>query len=344
MTTPSTGWHETIPDGEEALLVSYAEAIRGVQRKHAAGGGASRALHAKANAGVEAQFEVLGDLPGHARAGLFARPGTYRCYVRFSNGSGARQRDARGDVRGVAVKVVGVPGKKVITGMEDALTQDFLFVRTPTIPFRDAREFAAVVTAAANPALLLPRVVARLGIRRAFQLLPAIAKGFKAPISSLATTRYFTAAPIRYGAYAVKCALEPQARPDPSTQPSGSPDALGDELARRLRGGPVVYDFRVQFYVDEASTPIEDPTVEWSEAAAPFVTVARLTLLAQDVSSERGRKIARAIESFSFDPWHALEAHRPLGGIMRARNHAYRLSTAERAAAPEPDGTESFDV
>jgi len=28
---------------------------------------------------------------------------------------------------------------------------------------------------------------------------------------------------------------------------------------------------------------------------------------------------------------------------MRARNHAYRLSTIERGAAPEPDGSERFD-
>jgi hypothetical protein len=29
--------------------------------------------------------------------------------------------------------------------------------------------------------------------------------------------------------------------------------------------------------------------------------------------------------------------------MMRARNHAYRLSTEERHAAPEPDGHERFD-
>jgi hypothetical protein len=39
----------------------------------------------------------------------------------------------------------------------------------------------------------------------------------------------------------------------------------------------------------------------------------------------------------SFDPWHALEAHRPLGAMMRARNHAYRVSTKERQAAAEPE-------
>jgi len=43
------------------------------------------------------------------------------------------------------------------------------------------------------------------------------------------------------------------------------------------------------------------------------------------------------IEGFSFDPWHALVEHRPLGNVMRARNMAYRASTQARAAVPEPE-------
>lgn len=60
------------------------------------------------------------------------------------------------------------------------------------------------------------------------------------------------------------------------------------------------------------------------------------------MGSSRGRRIADFIETLAFDPWHAPPELRPLGNMMRARNHAYRLSTMERRAAPEPDGTESF--
>jgi hypothetical protein len=52
--------------------------------------------------------------------------------------------------------------------------------------------------------------------------------------------------------------------------------------------------------------------------------------------------VSEYVAALSFDPWHALEEHRPLGNVMRARNHAYRLSTQERSAAPEPDGSETF--
>jgi hypothetical protein len=53
--------------------------------------------------------------------------------------------------------------------------------------------------------------------------------------------------------------------------------------------------------------------------------------------------VAEVCEGLSFDPWHTTADFRPLGNMMRARNHAYRLSTQERGASPEPDGTEALD-
>jgi hypothetical protein len=68
--------------------------------------------------------------------------------------------------------------------------------------------------------------------------------------------------------------------------------------------------------------------------------VGRLALVKQDPTSERGLEVADAVEPMSFDPWHALVEMRPLGELMRARNHAYRESTQERGAAKEPKGSD----
>jgi hypothetical protein len=282
---------------------------------------------------------VLPDLPEAARVALFARPATYKAYVRFSNGSGARQSDHKGDVRGVAIKVVGVAGKKIIPGMESAATQDFLLIRSAVTAFRNADEFVQVVLGVASPPFGLLRVGVKIGFGRLLRILRQSVRGLNAPTVSLATTRYFSAAPIRFGAYAAHYALRPGAGEAAGAgATSSSPEYLADNMAARLRAGPVAYDFQVQFFVDEARTPIEDASVEWREADAPFVTVARLTLGKQDVASERGRAIAEKIEGFSFDPWHAVEELRPLGNMMRARNVAYRVSTGERGAAAEPEG------
>jgi hypothetical protein len=67
-----------------------------------------------------------------------------------------------------------------------------------------------------------------------------------------------------------------------------------------------------------------------------------LTLPQQDTDSEHGQKVAAFVESLSFDPWHAPIEFRPVGATMRARLAAYRESTQERGAVPEPDGAESI--
>ncbi len=334
---PATDWKEDIGADEDRRFLTYAEELRALQRKRAAQGGVSRALHAKGQAGVEAEFTVLPDLPEHARVALFAKPATYRAYVRFSNGAGARQKDRTGDVRGIALKLLGVDGKKLIPGLENAKTQDFLLIQSPATPFRDADEFVWFVKAAASPALLPFKLLGRHGFA-GIGLLRRLLSGISRPVPSLATSRYWSALPIRLGPYAVHYALTPHAQDAPGAKPGSGPNYLGDELAERLERGPVTYDFRLQFYVDAERTPIEDASREWKEEDSPFVTVARLTLVQQSLSSPRGRRVAELVEKLSFDPWHALEELRPLGNMMRARNHAYRLSTQERGAAPEPDG------
>lgn len=342
MPSPSTQWQETIEPGEDARFEAYAEELHQLQLKNTRQGKPARALHAKGQPGIEATFTVHADLPDVARVGLFARPGSYRAFVRFSNGSGAHQPDRKPDVRGVAVKVLGVTGRKIIPGMEDALTQDFLMIRSPATPVRNADEFLALIRVATAPLTGLPRLFRQLGLRRLLGLLRRAAKTL-APIDSLATTRFYSALPIQFGPYAVHYALRPHALPDPSDCPGRNPDYLADELAARLRKAPVSFDFQVQFYVDPVKTPIEDASVEWREEDAPFITLGHLTFAQQDVTRPAAKSLSAFIETLSFDPWHALTEFRPLGNMMRARNAAYRVSTQARGAAGEPNGDEFFD-
>jgi catalase len=109
---PSTTWKEDIAPGEDARLERLAEILRDIQRARAERRGkpAERALHAKGNAGLEAELRIADQVPAEMRVGIFAGAGTYRAYVRYSNGAGGRQPDAKGDVRGIAVKILGVPG------------------------------------------------------------------------------------------------------------------------------------------------------------------------------------------------------------------------------------------
>ncbi len=346
MSVPATDWKEVVPPDEDARFIGYAEKLQAMQHRRArarAPEKPDRALHAKPNLHALAEFSVLPDLPAHARVGLFAEPASYHAYVRFSNGQGVRQPDRMPDVRGIGIKLLGVPGTKLIPGMQDATTQDFLLIKSASTPFRNADEFVAFVLAGENQALFVPRAIAALGFVRTWQILRGIVPGLAERVRSLATTRYYQPVPSQLGLYAVHFGLWPHASNAPNRardKRGSSREYLGEELAERLREGPVSYDFRLQHFRDEQRTPIEDASIEWTEAVAPSLTVARLTLPQQDVNNARGRQLSSFVENLSFDPFHTRQDMRPLGNMMRARNHAYRLSTTARGASPEPSGAQ----
>ena len=154
-------------------------------------------------------------------------------------------------------------------------------------------------------------------------------------IPSMATGTFYTCVPLRYGEDACKLSIVPLQPPAPP--PAKGYGSLRDDLIARLKSGPLEWSLRVQLFIDEATTPLEDASVEWPEAKAPFREIGRVVVQQQDVTSARGQEIEALVEQLSFDPWHSVEALRPLGAVMRARSAAYRESTIERKAVAEPE-------
>jgi hypothetical protein len=237
----------------------------------------------------------------------------------------------------VALKLVGVPGRKLSPGKEDTRTQDFTFIQTPALPFQSPDELVTFVRVGAQSSglMMLPRLIGALGLGRTL----AVFKGLGAlpKVASMAGVPFHTAAPLRCGPFAAKLALVPL-EPAPVSAPPRSPDALREELITRLRSGPLSWSLRVQLFLDEQTTPIEDASVVWPEDRSPFHEVARLVLPQQDVSSPAGMRLEAQVERMGFAPWQAVEELRPLGAMMRSRASSYRDSMRERQAAPEPEG------
>ncbi|MCW5802853.1 MAG: catalase [Deltaproteobacteria bacterium] len=324
-----TEWKETIAPDEEARFEKHAALLAGLQKGVAKGGDVVlRALHAKSHAGVTARLEVL-DAPAELKHGLFAAPATYAAYVRFSSGTGFLQPDTAPDIRGVAIKVLGVAGAKVIPGLEKASTQDFLFIQTPANAFVGPDDFVRFVhIVSRGKALALPRLIGAFGWK-AFGHLRKLMKTLSTSRHSFAHQRFYTALPLRYGPHACKLDLRSVgANGEAATK---GPHGLAEDLAARLAREPLTYELGVQLFVDEARTPIEDASVAWDEAVSPFRAVARLTIPTQQLNGT----VHDYVEKLAFDPWHALVEHRPLGAMMRARNHAYRASTMARRATDE---------
>lgn len=338
--SPSTAWREVIDPGEEALLQGFLQTIHHQQRTGAgADGPLRRGFHAKLHLGALAELQVLDGLPEYAQQGVFRQPGTFPAVVRFSNGHFSTQPDGKRDPRGIAIKLVGVPGPKLHPGDPDAVTQDFLATsHSVTSTVRNLRQFIAFIESIRDGLPRLPlRLVRRVGVQEAARILTAFFRNVAIPkVRSMAVEHYAGTAPIQFGPYAAKFTVRPAEGTEPPRERPRTPDFLREELEERLRAGDVEFDFVAQFFVDEARTPIEDTSVAWDPAIAPFVKVARLRIPRCDLADPAARETSRKVDELSFSPWHAVQDHRPLGGVMRARKLAYEASADLRHHAPEP--------
>jgi hypothetical protein len=321
--TPSTSWKEQIAADETERFERYADQIVAMQREQSARSGNGRALHRKQVLGLTAKLEVLGDLPEPARHGLFARPSVHEARVRLSNAGPMVLSDRKPDIRGFAIKVLGVEGQGALGG--PTTNQDFALINRSNFGFPGPELFAGLVVALPKgPLAVLGYFIKQLGFFRALGTVRKLAK--QPRFSGFATEKFFSAAPIACGPYAVRVRIVPRAT-------EGVPAAdWTQEMKAHLAKGPIEFDFELQFFVDEKVTPIEDGSVDWPESESPWVKVARLTIPPQPLDGDEGKRLTEEVEQGKFDPWSALVEHRPLGSIMRARKPAYFKSQQARGA------------
>jgi hypothetical protein len=336
---PSTAWREVVEADEQTLVETFSREIEARQKEVATDtkGPLRRGFHAKLHAGLKAEFEILPDLPEPARWGVFSAPRVFPAVVRFSNGDPHPQADTHREPRGIAIKLIGVPGRKLLPGREDAVTQDFLATsHSVTSAVRNAGQFIAFMRALRS-GLMMPVALARaVGVGEAARILKAlVGTVVLSKVRSMVTEEFSSTAPIKLGPYAVKFLVRPAAGTEATKSRPLTEDFLRDELADRLRRSDLVLDFLVQFYTDDIRTPIEDTSIPWD---SPGVKVAQLRIPRCDLDDPETRKLSEAVDGLSFSPWHATDDHRPLGNVMRARRSAYEASSAFRKHRPEPTG------
>jgi hypothetical protein len=325
MAAPSTQWKEDILQNEAKLHAQHLLAFDEVRKIKDARYGKGRQLHRQANLALHGRFEVLGGLPEYAKFGLFASPAIYDAWIRLSNGGMDRASDRKPDIRGFSMKVLGLKGDGALGGETDC--QDFLMIQKSAFGFATSKDFVGfVLNAARGPGSLFKYLYTTFGLVGGFRKLKTMAKALKMPFTGFATEKFYTAAPLACGPYAVRVRMLP-ARIEVNDNAS---ESWSRDFLSHLSKGPLRFELQLQFFVDEQRTPIEDATNDWPEDVAPFVTVGVLTIPTQDTESADGSKLAEDIEAATFDPWAALMEHRPLGEVMRARKVVYFQSQTGR--------------
>jgi len=303
---------ELIPAGEDAATAAIVESIRAsVQKGFDQTGRAFRDAHRKSHGCVAATFTVLDQLPPKLAQGLFAQPHAYKAVVRFSNGSGSSQDDHSNDARGMAVKVFGVGGPKLLEDEPSATTQDFLMTNHPVFFIRNAPDYAQFMRASGSTLGLVGWLASHL-----FYETPIILGFTGHKLINPLNSRYWSTTPSKLGSEQMKFSAKPCAGSS-FYEKSGSKDRLRENLDAQLATTGACFDFAVQTRTVPADMPIEDPTVEWKEAKSPFVPVARIEIPVQT------QEAAEVCEARSFTPWHSIAEHRPLGGVSRVRKDVY---------------------
>lgn len=321
----------------DAIVKSMAAANAEVFDKHRHG---LRDAHAKSHGILRAELEILPNLPAPYRQGLFAGPASYAAIVRLSTAPGDLRSDKVNTQRGMAVKVIGVPGERVDGG--DDVTQDLLMVNSPTLPFGTVHAYAKLRRILENQPSQSDKELQTIG-RRARRIAKALAiarRPLPAPIAIAAASNnnilgetFHTMAALRYGDFVAKISAAPSTsalRQFVDAPIDASDSALRDMVVDHFRTKGGVWDIRAQLGINVHATPVEDASILWPESISPHTVVARLRVAPQNAYSEDRRIFADDV--LSFNPWNSLVAHRPLGSIMRSRRKVYESSSDFRHA------------
>lgn len=334
---------ESTLDHEDTVIRDLSDTMLGIsQTVFEDTGHARRAVHAKCHGILRGEMEVLDGLPEPLAQGLYAHAQRYPVVIRLSTTPGDMLDDNISTPRGMALKVVGVPGAR-LPGSEDADTQDYVLGNSPAFNVSDAKAFLANIKLMALPtdkADTLKRVFSEVS-RTAEAVLETVGiqSATLTTFAGQAKTHilgdtFYSQAALLHGAYVAKLCVSPaspglialnEKKVDLKGRPDGIREAVRDFFA--MQGGE--WEVRVQLCVDLEAMPIENASVKWPEDKSPYVTVARITVDPQDTWSDS--RIRAVDEGMAFSPWNGLAAHRPLGSIMRARRQAYERSAEFRA-------------
>ena len=334
---------ETIHDDERETIAGLCETFDIILNRTAEDyGHAVRSVHAKSHGILKGEMTVDAGLPAELAQGLFAKPGTHPVFLRLSTNAGDILPDAISLPRGLAIKVVDVEGER-LPGSEGS-TQDFVMVNGKVFQAPNAEKFLGSLKLLAKTTDRLEGAkkvasAALRGVRHAFEAVgaqaPAVVTslGGAPQVEPLGAT-YYSTTPFRFGEYIAKFSVKPVASAMLALQGKeidvdGRENAIREEVQKEMRGIDAEWEFRVQLCRDLDRQPVEDPTVEWDEAEAPFVKVATIRAPAQD--SWDAAMVQDVNEEMRFSVWTGIAAHRPLGNINRARRDPYRHSADFRA-------------
>jgi hypothetical protein len=334
---------ERLLPGEEQFVDSIVRSFTQQMRDLWKPGGFERGGNTKTQGIVRGEFIVHDDIPAHMKRGIYAKPQRLRAWVRFS-GPGPYITPDIEDVgfMSISIKLMGVPGKKLMD--DEQHTLDMFGVSTPTFVTPDVKANAALQIESVKNAQIFYFV----NLRESHVLDLIMQSLFIKTQSSPLEAPYFSCVPYLLGeGQAMQYSVWPKSTkrtPIPRLPLRPPDDYLRAAMVSALNAGDVDLELRVQRQTDPHRMPIENAAVLWPERLSPRVPVATLRIPRQKFDSPAQMEFAKRL---SYNPWHCIPEHRPLGNQSRARRRMYwELSqlrqSLNRVEHYEPNGDETF--
>lgn len=294
--------------GEEAIIAAMVATFLERQEKaHRPGTTARRALHGK-SLGVYRGKLTVKELPEKLQVGLFSKPGQYDTVMRFSNGGLPETTpDILPNVRGMALKIYGVDGPKLLPGQEDCDEQDFIMANFPSFFVSTAEQMLFVIQGrllelmAQQPGIALKTMIATSQL-----------------VTSLLDTNYYSQVPHSFGGAACKYALLHQPGSAFKAEPNFlSRDYLRETANAQLQKHSAKFTFAVQ--LQQKGEPVNDPVPEWK---GPYLPLAELEL---NMLTGQTKDAVRECdgEELSFNPCRSIEEHVAISWPGRMRRAVY---------------------
>jgi hypothetical protein len=312
---PLINLEQILPGEEDAIKRVIDLELEILQRSIGERRPVPRAQHPKHHGCVRAELTIADDVPSELQLGLFREGTTFPAWIRFSNARKQDDREPGG--HGMAIKLMGVSGEKLLTG-QNAQTQDFLLLDSPIFFIKDAVQFAEF-----DAALLNSKVswFGKLSVLEYFAKHPREAwilhQIEKKRSSNPLETQYWSVIPYKLGTSAVKYWVKPRLDGPPIIASVPSQDQLRAAMKVHLETRDAYFEFLVQPQLNPIDQPVEDATHLWQ---CPAQRVATIRIHRQSFDSPEQMDFC---ENLSFNPWHALAEHRPLGSLNRLRKATY---------------------
>ncbi len=285
-----------------------------------------RIFHAKTIGLVEATLTVDNALDASLKIGLFTRPATYKVWIRFTNSSTRPSPDSKKAVRGMAIKILDVPGAENPEDTSHRGEQDIILSNSRTFSPGSGKYALSAVK------LLLGSWTEKLssGVRIGLRYLNGSVKflTFNIVTPNVLEERYYSGTPYAFGEKrAIKWHVRP-IRTIASVLPRHPGknflnQQLNADLKKQARQ-PVAFGLYVQFQLDKDSEPIDDSTIEWKTT---FHRVGVLEVKKQGINTPERIKLDKQM---SFSPAHSMAEHAPLGSINAIRVGVYGILAKAR--------------